>query len=484
MTFRRLHLFVLLFSSLASAASAQQSNVTPMSHVNLRGICAVSLANGFDWPADAKKIYGISGGLKTTGQTFPGTIDLAAQRRHGWLLFAGATQPAGAAAGTLPIFHTWYAVEEAFDLSSGKVDCSTRRPILRLSSPTQLLMGVENPIKKSLAASGFDLAPRFDPNPALAQQTSGIRSSSVDNALAFSHVAFNQKMYDYIRDNRYYLKSTLDSLVDNTKIRAPISDPPLRGISLKFSWWPASPDQLTPLPVWDFDPRYLGDAKNPPTTWKRVVAVDVKGGQPAPASIKLGGFDHLNPTVVGLDKFYAVQISAEEANLANADFRLKQAAMDVLNRELKEGDYLLLTAMHIATREFDPWVFTTFWWTDKPNVGPLASDMPNEIVGVWRNFVMDVSYNINDPKTSDGKAPIAYSPWLELFQLGGARSQCMACHARAAYGKGVKPSYNPAEMATKDPNGFEGTPIDATDSAYQPGTVDLHRIWTILTRSQ
>lgn len=93
--------------------------------------------------------------------------------------------------------------------------------------------------------------------------------------------------------------------------------------------------------------------------------------------------------------------------------------MDVLRRELKEGDYFLLTAMHIATREFDPWVFTTFWWTDKPNAGPLTSDMPAEVSGVWRNFVQDVSYNINDPKTSDGKAPVAYSPWLELFQEGG-----------------------------------------------------------------
>jgi hypothetical protein len=236
--------------------------------------------------------------------------------------------------------------------------------------------------------------------------------------------------------------------------------------------------------VWDFDPRFPGDAKNPPTSWKTVVVVDAKGGQPAPSSITLGGFDHPNPKVVGLDKFYSVQLSAEEASLSNADFRLKQAAMDVLGRPLKEGDYLLMTAMHIATREFDPWVFTTFWWTDRPNQGPLADDMPNEVVGVWGNYVMDVSYNINNPKTSQGAAPISYNPWLELFQLGGTRSQCMACHARAAFGPGVKASFNPADMATSDQNGFEATPIDNNDPAFKPGTISLHRIWTMFTRAQ
>ena len=93
---------------------------------------------------------------------------------------------------------------------------------------------------------------------------------------------------------------------------------------------------------------------------------------------------------------------------------------------------------------------------------------------------MDVSYNINQPKSSNGTAPIAYSPWLELFQLGGTRSQCMACHARAAFGKGVVASYNPKDPTTTDPNGFEASPDGVNDPAFQRGTVSLHRIWTIL----
>ena len=96
---------------------------------------------------------------------------------------------------------------------------------------------------------------------------------------------------------------------------------------------------------------------------------------------------------------------------------------------------------------------------------------------------MDVSYNINAPKTAD-KAPVSYNPWLELFQSGGTRSQCMACHARAAYGPKVQAAFNPPNMATGDPNGFDATPQNPSDPNFAKGTLDLDRVWTIFTRAQ
>jgi hypothetical protein len=447
--------------------------------------CAAPIPSGFDWPADSNHLYAISGGIHTPSLAIPGTIDTPAQRKHGWLLFAGITQPESSSANALPVFHTWYTVEEAFDTSAGKVNCAVRSPLLRLSLPTQLLIATNNPARAALRTSGFEPSPRFDPDPGLLRAKSRVAALDAhDGVVAFSHVAFNQQTYDFIRDNGYYNKATLNKLIVPTQARVPIVDPPNTAASLKFSWWPIAPDRLTAVPVWDNNPRFPGDAKNPPTTWSRVVVVDPVGGLPAPASVQLGGFDHPNPAVVPLNRFYSVQVSADEAALANADFRIKAAATAVLGRPLQEGDYLVLTAMHIATREFDPWVFVTFWWTDAPNSGPLASDMPSEVKGVFRNFVMDVSYNINAPKGADGNAPVAYSPWLELFQLGGTRSQCMACHARAAFGPGVLASFNPPNMSTADPNGFEASPQSASDPNFQNGTVALHRIWTIFTRAQ
>lgn len=198
----------------------------------------------------------------------------------------------------------------------------------------------------------------------------------------------------------------------------------------------------------------------------------------------LGGFDHTNLTSVPLSQFYNVQVTNEEAELANADFRIKSAATAVLGRPLQAGDFIVMTALHIATREFPPWVFTTFWWSHNPNASPLGKDMPAAVKGVSRNYVMDVSYNINGPKGPDGKAPISYNPWLELFQLGGTRSQCMACHARASYGPGVRAAFNPADMSTGDPNGFDATPEDPSDPNFAKGTLDLGRVWTIFTRAE
>jgi hypothetical protein len=451
-----------------------------------RGVCAVPIAPGNNWPETPEHLYQISGGIKTPTQAIPGVIDIHAQRRHGWSLFVGVTAPSNSSsADSLPVFHTWYTVEEAFDSSEGKVDCANRRPLIRLELPTQLLLATPNPARAALTKSGLGPSVRFDPDPGLFRNLAEKRVMfDHDGVVAFSHVAFNQEMYDFIRDNKYYSKDTLNSLINPAKSRVPIQDPPVRGVSLKLSWWPAAPDGLTPVPVWDNDPRFAGDAKNPPTTWNRVVVLDPTNNHTAPASVKLGGYDHPNPKVVGLDKFYSVKVTAEEADLANADFRIKRAATDVLGRPLQQGDYLLLTAMHIATREFDPWVFTTYWWHDTPDDGPFAADRPASVSGLWKNYVMDVSYNINNPKTQEGSVPVAYNPWLELFQLGGTRSQCMACHARAAFGKGVLASYNPKDPTTADPNGFEASPNGKNDPAFQAGTVALHRIWTIFTRAQ
>lgn len=479
-------IFIILMGVDAQAAKKSEKNNAMQVHTLTvdKTTCPADFPDGFTWPADPTHLWQISGGIKSPTLNIPGKIDTAAQRQHGWSMFAGVTKPATNKSGAPPVFHTWYTVEEAFDPVDGNVGCGDRINAIRLTLPTQLVMELNKPLKKILQTNSVELSPRFDANPAQFDLPLDQTNNDHEGVVAFSHVAFNKELYEHIRSNKLYSKASLNSLIEPSVVRKHIPEPSARSISLKFSWWPVAPDRLTPVPVWDFDPRFPGDAKNPPSSWKRVVLVDPKGGLPVPDTISLGGFTHSKPAVVGLERFYAVELTAADAEAAMADFRLKNASKEILGRKLKKGDFLVLTAMHIATREFEPWVFLTYWWTDKPNVGPLASDMPASLTGVWRNFVMDVSYNINNPKTSEGKAPIAYSPWLELFQLGGVRSQCMACHARAAYGPGVRAAFNPVDMATDDLNGFEATPENTSDPNFKPGTLSLQRIWTIFTRAQ
>jgi hypothetical protein len=462
--------------ALAQSASSQQAAATR---------CATPMHSGFDWPASPVNLWKISGGINSQNLNIPGKVDLAAQRLHGWMLFAGATQPANNQPNAQPVFHTWYTTEESFDPTPGKIDCNKRHP-LRLTLPTQLVMVTPNPVRSLAEKSGINVSPRFDPNPGqfTATDASIASTSAHDGVIAFSHVAFNQEMYDWLRDNEFYSKTALNRLIDSNVSRKPITPVPTNGISLKFSWWPVAPDRLTPVPVWDNDPRFPGDAKNPPTSWKRVVLVDPVGGLQIPPKVTLGGFDHSDLKSVPLGQFYSVQVSKEEADLANSDFRIKSAATAVLGRPLQAGDFIVMTALHIATREFPPWVFTTFWWSDNASASSLGKDMPASVKGAFRNYIMDVSYNINNPKGPGGKAPVSYNPWLELFQRGGTRSQCMACHARASYGPNVQAGFNPPDMSTKDPNGFDATPQSASDPNFAKGTLDLDRVWTIFTRAE
>src|ERR1043165_767957 len=77
--------------------------------------CAADLPAGFDWPAAPESLYKISGGIKSGTLNIPGSIDVLAQRRHGWNLFAAITQPSTSGdPNSLPVFQTWYTVEEAF----------------------------------------------------------------------------------------------------------------------------------------------------------------------------------------------------------------------------------------------------------------------------------------------------------------------------------------------------------------------------------
>ena len=96
------------------------------------------------------------------------------------------------------------------------------------------------------------------------------------------------------------------------------------------------------------------------------------------------------------------------------------------------GDQLVLLAMHLTTREIPDWIWTTYWWHDRPDAGPFAADRPAAVAGVWRNYLMDVAYSAATPAEADGAPNIAFNPYLETF-AAGTRSNCMACHQGAVW---------------------------------------------------
>ena len=149
-------LFATIFFTQANAVEVAKPKVLTTAKLTaaLKGRCASSIPSGFDWPVAPEELYKMSGGFQSATLNIPGAIDIEAQRKHGWKLFAGLTQPASKTPGSPPIFHTWYTVEEAFDPADRKVQCETRVPAFRVSLPTQLLMEANGPLKQELRGKG------------------------------------------------------------------------------------------------------------------------------------------------------------------------------------------------------------------------------------------------------------------------------------------------------------------------------------------
>lgn len=96
---------------------------------------------------------------------------------------------------------------------------------------------------------------------------------------------------------------------------------------------------------------------------------------------------------------------------------------------------MALVALHYTTKEIPNWVWATFWWHDKPTDGPFAKARPGETIvrGVWRNYLMAVSFDMDLPKEADGSPHVAFNPWLEARFANGVNSNCMTCHQRAVW---------------------------------------------------
>src|SRR5262249_45888282 len=102
-----------------------------------------------------------------------------------------------------------------------------------------------------------------------------------------------------------------------------------------------------------------------------------------------------------------------------------------MGRETREGDYAILLGTHMTTHEIWGWVWATFWWHDRPANGPFAADRPDKVTGVWRNYVMAESFDMETPMEADGPSHVAFNPYLEAPFHNVSPPNCMPCHRRA-----------------------------------------------------
>jgi hypothetical protein len=424
---RMLRSLVLMAAIVACAPSP--SGIAPLISGGYQDI-----PSGFDFPAAESELL-----------RFRDAEDVEQQRRHAWMVWAGLTQttPGGEA-----IWETWYSAEETFDPAANAQALEDRPIQRRFRAPRQ-----------------------FEPEPGAAPQAIG------DSLLSF--VLFNRSAHSHIRGNRFYLRSTLTALESQfDAANAPIADRhiadfPADAVSLKTTWWPVAGTGLTPMPVWDNRPMHSDVQGNPFPTWERVVLVDparpqVPENETAPADFSGRHFDAAR--VVPLQSLYYFRLDTDEQVTAVNDLIVNSVRpVDyALGRDAMIGDYIALVAFHYTTREIPDWVWGTFWWHDRPNDGSYAAHRPQEVAGVWRNYLMDVAYSTETPREESGAANAVYNPWLEARFSRGLASNCMTCHERSVWRDGKRAQFLPVTVGGMDP-----------DDPYFSGAMRLDLMWSL-----
>ena len=401
---------------------------------------------GFDFPADKKLL-----------EQYRSQPNLAGQRLHAWNVFAGMTRliPDGKYA----TFETWFSEEETFDSSAAALRGRPTVPAFKLPSQFQSL--------------------RPDRN---------FQAEAAGSAV-LSFVLYNFAAYSHVRINRLYLRSVLDALAKNgaadVKIPQNRTVPAFSAgsVVLKTVWWPVAKDKISAMPIWDPDNNAVQATGNPIATWARYVGVDPIRKSTVPsgevADVVYDGQVKRGSHIVGLNSFhYIVLNESDVVDAVNKNTFLAKVAQSSFGRPLAVGDYAVLVATHLTTKEIDDWVWATFWWHDKPDEGSFAADRVGSLSGVWRNFLMSVSYDLNLPSEKDGSPRTAFNPWLEArfpdggHGGGGTVTNCMNCHNRASTGAD---DFLPV---------YRGNPDFTGDPAYAPGSLRTDFLWSILFSSK
>ncbi len=375
------------------------------------------------------------------------TGDQARVRRHAWELWAALTAPSTSIVDgqRLPIFETWYSTDEVYNPqgNAGVVRRALQHPV---RVPTQSV----------IATSSRGGAP----------------------AGLMSFVKLNRPASSFIWDNAYHLTPTLAGLnarfdaQGTATVERSVNPFPNDAAALKLVFWlvknPASPQSergLTALPIWN--PAYPPPRGGLPpmhTTWTDGVAIDPAG------RYKEGSLEvvNINGTlarpnlkavpVVSMRRFYSHKLTnPQDVADARAYMTMMSSAAGEQERFISNagqtpelGDYIVLLAMHMTTKEMDDWTFQSFWWMPTPNVAPFGHDRPSFVRAPFDNYQMCTAYSAVSPKGPGGALPVCFNPYLETDlgatkpytmdgktfpadPMAGTRANCQNCHRRAAF---------------------------------------------------
>ncbi|HEX3183132.1 MAG TPA: hypothetical protein VHR44_18075, partial [Beijerinckiaceae bacterium] len=257
--------------------------------------------------------------------------NFTALRAHAWTLWSGVTADSTQTfkGAVLPIWETWLSEQEVFappgvtlarNAAGGK---GTRTAALQSAvAPFGSLLAA---VKISPDSATFIQAPHETP-------------------------AGSGASYSYKSD------ADLQRLNDNfDQKNAPVADRkiidfPAAAIDLKVVFLPVKSSGLSAIPVWNGPQDSTLPDQPVPSTWKTCVAVDPTNMRAGKAQIDCNGAT-IDAEIVPLNAFYSVPLDPVEAVTVNNLAQLSG------NAALVGGDYRVLVAMHITSKEIANWTW-------------------------------------------------------------------------------------------------------------------------------
>lgn len=379
-------------------------------------------------------------------------------RDHAWKMWAGIMQPDSNTGW--PIWYSWENTTAAFLPSEND-------PNIKLNKPL---------VTQSLRAHNKRNTPRVDtqapiycipeqvqqayPN-AISKDSDGQliiadgKHFQNNGDIMIATESLSKEAYDSIRDQKLYLKSTLNEKYNN-KENVNVDQ---RSIVTKHMYWPVKANGLTALPVWKnqikpSNPNYAGYE-----IWDSLVAIDptgMKEGENAEVSFlyqvrenKSAKCQSENPPsfiptvtknakVYTINDFYFHKVTGDDwASFDEQDKAIiNTSSYWANNKPFEVGDYLVTVAMHINTKELEKWTLQSTWWADYEEINdsdnPYGKNRPMlpNAQGPWDHYLMTDSYAV--PVSTEVKLEIAFNPYIEGVTHPVATS-CRNCHVRAGW---------------------------------------------------
>ena len=356
--------------------------------------------------------------------------DQTAIRQHGWALWQGITSITPGSQGW-PVFDTWYTDAEV----------EAGRPSSPKSALFQATRATGRPTHHFEGFEQFHHAKVVGKKSVPAKLVMGAAPGGLQ-VIGFNK--FDADYANFVWNNNYNTAAGLWKVQDNW----PVGTPPAQrtitpfvntAISLKPVYQvvngPKHHGGLTVLPYW------LGDLSSGPSnsnnpanptfgTWNQCVVVYTTPTAPTSQIVQTCANGKPASGFVSVKEFFNFPLTADEAKSVCA------TQPDVQPCQVKAGDFAILVAMHMTTRENSNWTWQTFWWNYNQPF-PYGAP-PATIPKPFKNYAMCSAYSMtnNPPNSLSGQNVLCYNPYLETGLPGvvGTQSNCMSCHNTAAYG--------------------------------------------------